>query len=176
RPRLAAPPARARLSPPRPAQALQGPAVGAGRQRLPADQPRHRRDPRHGRRPVAPPPFPAPRSPGSPPGLLPFARECAAAIGAQNGVFSRNPFHATDFRLKRLPTPARGIPPRALVLECRCAMSDDSFFREVDQELRQDRAKALWDRYGTAIIAAAIAVVVATSAVVGWDYWSQSRA
>ncbi|RIK87790.1 MAG: hypothetical protein DCC69_03055 [Hyphomicrobiales bacterium] len=55
-------------------------------------------------------------------------------------------------------------------------MSDDSFFREVDQELRQDRAKALWDRYGTAIIAAAIAVVVATSAVVGWDYWSQSRA
>ena len=55
-------------------------------------------------------------------------------------------------------------------------MSDDSFFREVDQELRQDQAKALWDRYGAAILAAAIAVVLATAAWVGWDYWSQSRA
>jgi hypothetical protein len=55
-------------------------------------------------------------------------------------------------------------------------MSDDSFFREVDQELRQDKAKALWDRYGTAIIAAAVAIVLATAAFVGWDYWSQSRA
>ena len=55
-------------------------------------------------------------------------------------------------------------------------MSDDSFFREVDQELRQDQAKAIWDRYGTAIIAAAVAVVLATAAWVGWDYWSQSRA
>ena len=55
-------------------------------------------------------------------------------------------------------------------------MSDDSFFREVDQELRQDRAKALWDRFGTFIIAAAIAIVVATSAFVAWDYWTDLRA
>lgn len=55
-------------------------------------------------------------------------------------------------------------------------MSDDSFFREVDQELRQDKAKALWDRFGTLIVGGAVAVVVATSAWVGWDYWNQSRA
>lgn len=55
-------------------------------------------------------------------------------------------------------------------------MSDDSFFREVDQELRQDQAKALWDRYGTVAIAAAVAIVLATAAWVAWDYWSQSRA
>ena len=55
-------------------------------------------------------------------------------------------------------------------------MSDNSFFREVDQELRQDQAKALWDRYGTAIIAVAVAIVLGTAAWVGWDYWSQSRA
>jgi len=55
-------------------------------------------------------------------------------------------------------------------------MSDDGFFREVSQELRQDQAKALWDRYGTLIIAGAVAVVVATAAFVGWEYWSQSRA
>ena len=55
-------------------------------------------------------------------------------------------------------------------------MSDDGFFREVSQELRQDQARALWDRYGTLIIAGAVAVVLATSAFVGWEYWSQSRA
>ena len=55
-------------------------------------------------------------------------------------------------------------------------MSDDGFFREVSQELRQDQAKALWDRYGTLIIVGAIAIVVATAAFVGWEYWSQSRA
>lgn len=55
-------------------------------------------------------------------------------------------------------------------------MSDDGFFREVSQELRQDQAKALWDRYGTLIIAGAIAIVLATAAFVGWEYWSQSRA
>ena len=55
-------------------------------------------------------------------------------------------------------------------------MSDDGFFREVSQELRQDQAKALWNRYGTLIIAGAVAVVVATAAFVGWEYWSQSRA
>ena len=55
-------------------------------------------------------------------------------------------------------------------------MSDDSFFREVDQEFRQDQAKALWDRYGAAAIAVAIAVVLATAAWVAWDYWNTARA
>ena len=55
-------------------------------------------------------------------------------------------------------------------------MSDNSFFREVDQELRQDQAKALWDRYGPAAIAVAVAIVLVTAAWVGWDYWSQTRA
>ena len=27
-------------------------------------------------------------------------------------------------------------------------MSDDSFIREVNEEIRQDQARALWDRYG----------------------------
>ena len=56
------------------------------------------------------------------------------------------------------------------------SMSDDSFFREVDSELRQDQAKALWDRFGPAAIGVAIAVVLATSAYVAWDYWTTNRA
>ena len=39
-------------------------------------------------------------------------------------------------------------------------MSDDSFFREVSEELRQDRVKAIWTRFGTYILAAVILVVV----------------
>jgi hypothetical protein len=55
-------------------------------------------------------------------------------------------------------------------------MSDDSFIREVNEELRQDQAKALWDRYGSYAIGIAIVVVVATAAWVGWDYWTRSQA
>lgn len=55
-------------------------------------------------------------------------------------------------------------------------MSDDSFFREVDQELRQDQAKAIWERYGTYIVGAAVAIVLVTAAWVGFDYWRTSRA
>lgn len=55
-------------------------------------------------------------------------------------------------------------------------MSDDSFFREVNEELRQDQAKALWNRFGPAFIGLAVAVVLATAAYVGWDYWVETRA
>ena len=55
-------------------------------------------------------------------------------------------------------------------------MSDDSFIREVNEELRQDQARALWDRFGPAAIAVALAVVLATAAWVAWEYWTTSRA
>jgi len=55
-------------------------------------------------------------------------------------------------------------------------MSDDSFFREVDQELRQDQAKALWERFGPLAIALAVAIVLATAGWVAWDYWNETRA
>lgn len=54
-------------------------------------------------------------------------------------------------------------------------MSDDSFFREVNEEIRQDRAKALWDRYGALIIALAVATVLGTAAFVGYEYWTGTR-
>jgi hypothetical protein len=55
-------------------------------------------------------------------------------------------------------------------------MSDDSFIREVNEELRQDQAKALWDRYGPAFIGLAVAIVLATAAWVGWQYWVETEA
>lgn len=55
-------------------------------------------------------------------------------------------------------------------------MSDDSFIREVNEEIRQDQARALWDRYGPVALGAAVLVVLLTAGVVGYDYWSTSRA
>lgn len=55
-------------------------------------------------------------------------------------------------------------------------MADDSFIREVDEQIRQDRARDLWSRYGRIIIALAVLVVVATAALRGWDYYSASQA
>jgi hypothetical protein len=55
-------------------------------------------------------------------------------------------------------------------------MSDDSFVREVDEELRQDKAKALWDRYGPLLIGLIILVVAATAAVVMYRSYTERQA
>ena len=45
-------------------------------------------------------------------------------------------------------------------------------FREVDEELRQERYERLWRQYGKYLIAAAVVVV---AAVAGWQGWSSYR-
>ncbi|BCH34221.1 membrane protein [Mesorhizobium sp. L-8-10] len=55
-------------------------------------------------------------------------------------------------------------------------MSNDSFFREVNEEIRQDQAKALWDRYGAFVIGLAVAIVLGTAAFVGYEYWTGTQA
>lgn len=55
-------------------------------------------------------------------------------------------------------------------------MSDDSFIREVNDEMRRDQAQALWDRFGPAILGLAILVVLGTAAFVGYRYWDETRA
>ena len=55
-------------------------------------------------------------------------------------------------------------------------MSDDSFFREVNEEIRQDRAKALWDRFGPWALAIAVLVVLGTALFVAYEYWVETRA
>lgn len=54
-------------------------------------------------------------------------------------------------------------------------MADDSFIREVDEQMRQDRARDLWSKYGRVIIGLAVLVVLATAAFRGWEYYAQSR-
>ena len=47
-------------------------------------------------------------------------------------------------------------------------MSDDSFIREVEDELRSDQLQKFWERFKFLIIGGAIAIVVATA---GYRYW-----
>ena len=55
-------------------------------------------------------------------------------------------------------------------------MSDDSFIREVDEELRSDRMQAIWKQFGKYIIGIAVLIVVGTAGYRGWDYYSQQQA
>ncbi|ESY45764.1 tetratricopeptide repeat protein [Mesorhizobium sp. RSR380A] len=55
-------------------------------------------------------------------------------------------------------------------------MSDDSFIREVNDEMRREKAQALWDRFGPALLGLAILVVLGTAAFVGYRYWDETRA
>lgn len=58
----------------------------------------------------------------------------------------------------------------------RYRMSNENFIREIDEELRSDRMRALWRRGGPYIIGAAVAVVLAVAANEGWKWWQSSTA
>ncbi len=53
-------------------------------------------------------------------------------------------------------------------------MSD--IFREVNEEVRQDQAKALWNKYGIYVMAFAAVIVLGVSGYKGWQYYSLKQA
>ncbi|MFL6797848.1 MAG: tetratricopeptide repeat protein [Xanthobacteraceae bacterium] len=53
-------------------------------------------------------------------------------------------------------------------------MSD--IFREVDEEVRREQLKKLWDRYGNYAFAAAVLVVAAVAAWRAYDWWETKKA
>ena len=55
-------------------------------------------------------------------------------------------------------------------------MSDDSLFREVDEEFRRDQALRLWKQYGNYVVAVALAVIIGVAGYQGWEYWKTYRA
>jgi hypothetical protein len=52
----------------------------------------------------------------------------------------------------------------------------DSFLREVDEAVRQDQYKKLWDRYGVYALAGLLLIVAAVAAYKGWSYWQERQA
>lgn len=55
-------------------------------------------------------------------------------------------------------------------------MSNETIFREVDEELRSDRMRNFWKRFGPYIIGAAVAVVALVALNEGWRWWQDSQA
>ena len=54
-------------------------------------------------------------------------------------------------------------------------MSDESLFREVDEEVRQEQFKKLWARYGNAVIGLAVLVILGVAGMEGWKYWQMKQ-
>ncbi len=52
-------------------------------------------------------------------------------------------------------------------------MSD--IFREVDEDIRQEKYRRLWDRLGPWVIGVAILIVVGTGGYRGWLYWQETQ-
>ncbi len=53
---------------------------------------------------------------------------------------------------------------------------DRDFIREVDEAVRQDQYKKLWDQYGVYALVAALLVVAGVAAYKGWTYWRERQA
>lgn len=48
--------------------------------------------------------------------------------------------------------------------------------REIEEDIKRDRAQALWRKVGPWLISASLCVIAATASYVGWQSWQRSRA
>ncbi len=55
-------------------------------------------------------------------------------------------------------------------------MSDGDIFREVEEELRREQLKSLWDRFGGYVVGTAIAIVAIVGGSQWWAYWQAETA
>ena len=53
---------------------------------------------------------------------------------------------------------------------------DDSFIREVNDELRSDQVRLVWTRFRSVIIGIAVLIVLGTIGKVSYEYWDESSA
>lgn len=54
-------------------------------------------------------------------------------------------------------------------------MSNENIIREIDEELRSDRARKLWRTFGPYVIGAAVLVVLAVAVNEGWTWWQNNN-
>jgi hypothetical protein len=55
-------------------------------------------------------------------------------------------------------------------------VTDESLIREVDEEVRQDEYKKLYDRHGSKLIALVALIVLGVAAFEGWKYYQRGQA
>ena len=53
---------------------------------------------------------------------------------------------------------------------------NDPIFAEIDEEVRREKLKQLWDRYGTVAIAAAVVIVILIGGWRGYQWWEARKA
>ena len=56
------------------------------------------------------------------------------------------------------------------------SLSDESLFREVDEEVRRQKLQDIWDRWGNIFIAVSVAVILVVAGYKGWQYWEHRQA
>jgi hypothetical protein len=54
-------------------------------------------------------------------------------------------------------------------------MSNENIFREIDEELRSDRMRAMWRRFAPFVIGGAIAIVALVAVNEGWAWYTKSQ-
>lgn len=54
-------------------------------------------------------------------------------------------------------------------------MSDNSFFREVDEAVRRDKFKVLSDKYGVYVLVLAALLIAFVAGYKGWTYWQEQQ-
>lgn len=54
-------------------------------------------------------------------------------------------------------------------------MSNENIFKEIDEELRSDRMRALWRRFAPFVIGGAIAIVALVAVNEGWSWYTNSQ-
>lgn len=55
-------------------------------------------------------------------------------------------------------------------------MSDTNFIREVEEEVRREKLKKIWDTYGVYILLGAFSIVAIVAGTKFWEYWKTSQA
>ncbi|MGB9141357.1 MAG: tetratricopeptide repeat protein [Aestuariivirga sp.] len=54
-------------------------------------------------------------------------------------------------------------------------MSDESLFREVDEEVRQEQYKKLWEKFGNYFVALCLVIVASVAGVKGYQYFQMKQ-
>jgi hypothetical protein len=55
------------------------------------------------------------------------------------------------------------------------AVSDESLFREVDEEVRQEQYKKLWEKFGNYFVALCLIIVASVAGVKGYQYFQMKQ-
>jgi hypothetical protein len=56
------------------------------------------------------------------------------------------------------------------------SLSDESLFREVDEEVRRQKLQDIWNRWGNIFIGVSVAIILVVAGYKGWQYWEHRQA